>query len=299
MAERSFTALVNPVSGRGRAAEAWGAVAALLGGADAVVVPTQGRAHAVAAARAAAAAGRVAVAVGGDGLVRDVAEGTVRGGGVMGIVPAGRGNDLARALALPGDPAGLAEVLLHAPARPLDVIDLGGTIVAGNVYAGIDAVASVLINRSRRLPAGLTYRVAPVRAIMSWRAPTFTLVLDGATRRVRAHSIVVGNSGAYGHGMRIVPPARMDDGLLHVLIVHDGPRRAIVSFMRAAERGAHVDRPDVEIVTARSVSIAADRPVPVCGDGEHLGELPAVAGVLPGALRLVSPAGGAALGPSR
>jgi diacylglycerol kinase (ATP) len=286
---RTFTALVNPISGGGKAAQKWAPLAAKLNaaGADVRVELTRSREHAVACARTAAAEGRIVVAVGGDGLVRDVAEGTVAAKGTMAIVPAGRGNDLARMLGLPTDVAGLSDLLLHAEPKPLDVIDLNGTIVAGNVYCGIDSVSNAIINNNRWLPAKLIYRLAPVRAILTWRAPTFTVTIDGTPRTIKAHSVVVANSGSYGHGMRIVPSAAVDDGHLDVLLVGAGPRRAVVSFMREAQHGTHVDRPEVEVVTGHEVTLAADRAVPVCGDGEELATLPVTMRIRPGALQLL------------
>ncbi len=303
---RSFTALVNPISGGGRAAEKWSPLAARINsaGADVRVELTRSRAHGVETARAAASEGRVVVAVGGDGLVRDVAEGVaaangvkgngvmgngVMGNGVMGIVPAGRGNDLARSLGFPTDVAGLADLLLHGKDAPCDVITLGDTVVIGNVYCGIDSVSNAIINNNRRLPAKLVYRLAPVRAILTWRAPRFTLTIDGVTTTVDAHMVVIGNSGAYGHGLNIVPSARVDDGLLDVLVVRNGPKRAIASFMRDAQRGTHIDRDEVSVQQGREVTLAADRQVPVCGDGEELAALPATARIAPSALRLIRP----------
>lgn len=289
---RAFTALVNPISGGGHAAERWAPLAARIStaGADVRVELTRSREHAVAAARAAAESGRVVVAVGGDGLVRDVAEGVAAvADGVMGIVPAGRGNDLARSLGFPTEAAGLADLLLAGSDRPCDVIDLDGVTVLGNVYCGIDSVSNAIINNNRRLPATLVYRLAPLRAILTWRAPRFTLTVDGQSTTLRAHMVVVGNSGAYGHGLRIVPSAHIDDGVLDVLVVGDGPKRAIASFMRQAKQGTHVQRREVSVRPAREVTIAADRPVPVCGDGEYLAELPVTMRVRTGGLRLIRP----------
>lgn len=288
---RSFTALVNPISGGGKSSEKWAPLAALItaAGADVRVELTRSREHAVESAQIAAVEGRIVVAVGGDGLVRDVAEGVVAGAGTMGIVPAGRGNDLARALGLPADVVGLADVLLNAEPRTLDVIDLNGTIVAGNVYCGIDSVSNAIINHNRWMPAKMLYRLAPVRAIISWKAPTYTLTIDGVSRTVKAHMIVVGNSGAYGHGLRIVPSARMDDGHLDVLVVGDGPKRNIASFMSDAKKGTHVARPEVDVTIAHEVTIDADQALPVCGDGEELAALPVTMRIRLGALRLLAP----------
>ena len=288
---RSFTALVNPISGGGKAAEKWAPLAARINaaGADVRVELTRGREHAVESARAAAAEGRVVVAVGGDGLVRDVAEGVAKSGGVMGIVPAGRGNDLARSLGFPTNVAALSDLLLDGADAPCDVIEMGDTIVIGNVYCGIDSVSNAMINNNRWLPPRVVYRLAPVRAVVTWRAPRFTLTVDGERSSVRAHMVVVGNSGAYGHGLRIVPSARVDDGHLDVLVVGNGPRRAIASFMREAQRGTHVNRPDVSVRTAHDITIEADRAVPVCGDGEELASLPVSMRIRTDLLRLIRP----------
>jgi diacylglycerol kinase family enzyme len=169
------------------------------------------------------------------------------------------------------------------------VLDADGTIVVGNVYAGIDSVANAMINASRWIPAALLYRMAPVRAIATWRAATYTVVVDGLEQRVKAHTVVIANSGAYGHGLRIVPPAVLDDGKLDVMVVGDGPRRAVVRFLREAEHGTHVERAEVSLSTGSEVTISADRPLPVCADGDLLGRLPVTVRLRPAALRFIAP----------
>ncbi|GAA1950066.1 diacylglycerol/lipid kinase family protein [Kitasatospora viridis] len=286
----AFTAIVNPISGGGHAAARWEPVAALLCAAGATVrtEPTRSREHAVRAATEAAARGEVVVAVGGDGLVRDVAEGAVRGEGTMALVPAGRGNDLARALDLPSDTAALARLLLSGRTRRIDVLEVNGVIAPGNVYIGVDSVATQLINDARALPALLAYRLAPVRAVLGWQPVDYTLTVDGERQRLRGHTVVVANSGAYGHGLRIVPQAVLDDGLAHLMTVGDGPRSQVVSFLLDAKRGTHTRRPEVAVRTAREVVVDADRPVPVCADGDEVTTLPATIRVLPGALRIAA-----------
>jgi diacylglycerol kinase (ATP) len=290
---RSFTALVNPISGggRGHAARYWAPLAERIGNAGATVrvEMTHNREHAIELATAAAADGDVIVAVGGDGLVRDVAGAAVASGGTLGIVPAGRGNDLARALRLPTTVEGLAVLLLDGPAKAIDVLDINGTIVPGNVYAGVDSVANRIINDSCWIPGALLYRLAPIRAIATWKAPTYTVCADGVTTTVKAHMVVLANSGAYGRGLQIVPPARLDDGLLDVMIVGDGPRRAVVSFMSEAKHGTHINRPEVRMNTAREVTLSADRPLPVCGHGDELAHLPVTVWLRPGALQILAP----------
>lgn len=291
---RSFTALVNPVAGGGAAGARWRPVAEALiaAGAEVDACHTRDPEHAVRLATSAAGTGRVVVAVGGDGLVRDAAEGTVAAGGTLAVVPAGRGNDLAAKLGIPAAPARhaeLARLLLTGRARPLDVLDAGGRIVPGNVYAGVDSVSTEMINNSRWIPAALLYRLAPARAMLTWRPPTYTVVADGETTTARAHIVVVANSGTYGHGLKIVPDAVVDDGLLDILVVEAGPKRQLAPFMNQARHGTHINRPEVSVRRARRVTLTADRPVPVAADGDNLGSLPCTVTLRPAALDVITP----------
>jgi YegS/Rv2252/BmrU family lipid kinase len=285
---RTFVALINPISGGGHASEKWAPVADLLraAGVQARAELTESREHAVSLAASAAREGHVVVAVGGDGLVRDVTEGVAASNGVMGIVPAGRGNDLARYLGLPGDPSGLAQVLLAGRERVSDIIDVADTVVVGNVYVGIDSVSNQVINDNRWIPGLLVYRLAPLKAALRWKAPTYTLTIDGEPRTVKAHTVIVANSGAYGHGLRIVPVAEIDSGALKVMYV-GGPKWKIGRFMSEAKKGKHLDRPECTVVDAHEVLIEADRPVPVYGDGEYLAEMPVTVKVRPQSIRIL------------
>lgn len=290
MTMRTYTALINPIAGGGRADSVWTPVAQALArrGVDVTVEFTRSREHAIELATSASARGDVVIAVGGDGLVRDAAAGVVPAGATLAIVPAGRGNDLARKLRLPQDPDAIATLIADGVPRRIDVIEAAGQIVLGNVYVGVDSVANEAINNNRWLPGLLVYRLAPVAAIIKWRAPMFTVVSDGRSQTMRAHSVVVANSGAYGHGLQIVPSAVIDDGLLDVMTVADGPRRKVVAFMSKAKTGSHVDSDDVAVHTAREVTISADRAVPVYADGDLLTQLPVTIAVRPAALSLIA-----------
>ncbi|MBC3839344.1 diacylglycerol kinase family lipid kinase [Streptacidiphilus sp. 4-A2] len=286
----SYTALINPISGGGRAPRVWEPIARALG-AQGVTVSTEltrGQQHAVETAAAAARRGDIVIAVGGDGLVRDVAAGVYGTGAAMAIVPGGRGNDLARKLELPHDAAGLASMLARAVTRKVDVIEAGGRVVLGNVYVGIDSVATEAINNARWLPGLVAYRLAPIGAILRWTAPEFTLTTAEWSRRGRMHMVVVANSGRYGHGLNIVPSADLDSGVLDVLTVADARAARSYASSPRRSRGA-VQAPEVSVARATEITVDADRPVPVHADGDYLCELPVTVRVVPAALDLVVP----------
>jgi len=223
--ERRFRILVNPVSGGGSAPAAVAKVERLLtaAGARVVVEPSISAEQSRASVARAVPEGEVIVAAGGDGMLASIAGTVVEHGGTLGIVPSGRGNDFARMLRIDGDPEKLAHSLLEGDPTPVDVIETrpagGGpaTVVLGSMYAGVDSLASEIVDRSRRLPSAVQYPYAAVRALLSYRPAHFTVTVDGETHEQEAYSVVVANSGYYGKGMHIAPSADVHDGLL------DGP----------------------------------------------------------------------------
>ncbi|WP_430593080.1 diacylglycerol/lipid kinase family protein [Humidisolicoccus flavus] len=287
---RAFTACVNPISGSGEAALVWEAVGGSLQdlGFNVETVTTESRVHAEATAADAAARGRIVVAVGGDGLVRDVAAGVAIHQGILAVVPAGRGNDFAAALRLPKTTNELSELLLSAEPQMIDALLVNGTLVVGNAYCGIDAVANRIINSMRWLPGVVAYRVAPFLSVLQWRARNFTVEIDGARTSLRSHLVAVGKSGMYGNGLHMIPGASLRGGKARAMLVR-APLTAIVAFLRQAKTGAHAGRSDVEFHDGNSFVIEADRPTRVYGDGEDLGLLPAVISVRENALQVLAP----------
>ena len=238
----SFSFLVNPASGGGAAAGAVVPVARLLrnAGAEVEVSYSPGPSATRTLVAAAVARGDVVVSVGGDGMLSSLAGEVSRLGGVLGVLPAGRGNDFARMLALPATPEAQAALLLSGRTRQVDVLGCGDRVVVGSVYAGVDARAAELVGRWRRLPRRLHYPAAAVRALAGYRPGRYRLVVDGVAQEVEAATVVVANSAYYGRGMRIAPTASVSDGLLDVVVVEAASRQALVRALPSVYDGSHV-----------------------------------------------------------
>jgi YegS/Rv2252/BmrU family lipid kinase len=294
----SFAFLVNPASGGGAAPEAVVPVARRLrdAGAEVDVTYSPGPLATRDLVRRAVERGDVVVSVGGDGMLSSLAGEVSRLGGRLGLVPAGRGNDFARMLGLPDDADGQAEVLLAGRTTTVDLIGYGDRVVAGSVYAGVDARAADLVDRAHRLPSRLQYPYAAVRALASYRPGRYRVTVDGTTREYAAATVVVANSGYYGKGMRIAPDARLDDGLLDVVVIEAASKRDLIRSLPRVYDGSHVALPEVTVLRGKRVELCARArtPVPVGGDGEALGvlpgltEAPAVVEVRPAALTVLA-----------
>jgi len=299
----SFRFLVNPSSGGGAAPEAVVPVARLLrdAGAEVEVTYSPGPQAMCALVDAALDRGDVIVSVGGDGMLSSLAGLVADGGGVLGVLPAGRGNDFARMLDLPTTPEGQAELLLAGVTRQVDLIALeigpgAVRLVAGSVYAGVDARASEIVDRARLLPGALQYPYAALRSLATYRPGRYRVSVDGDEREFSAATVVVANSAYYGKGMRIAPAAELADGLLDIVVIEAASRIALMRALPSVYDGSHVERDEVHVLTGRRIELSGRGrvPIPVGGDGEPLGVLPdlgdepAVAQVRPGALNVLA-----------
>ncbi|MEU0084377.1 YegS/Rv2252/BmrU family lipid kinase [Streptomyces sp. NPDC006274] len=291
---RQFTAVVNPAAGGSSGTAALLPLARLLREAGARLDTQYSRSleHAQEVARQAGGQGHVVLAVGGDGIAGCVGGALSGTDAVLGIVPAGRGNDFARALGLPTEPAALAGLLLNGSPRPVDTIRVSSafhaeTSVLGSVYAGVDAVANRHANTSRLLRGAASYYAGGLRAVVGWRPAAYRITVDGTLYERRGYTVVAANSGFYGFGRQIAPDARVDDGLLDVVVIRHAPKRLFFTMMNELKTGAHVARPEVEVLRGREVRVEADRDVPYGADGEVEAALPVTVRVEPGALNVI------------
>jgi diacylglycerol kinase (ATP) len=286
---RSFHCLVNPLSGGGAAPAAIVPVARILRDAGAAVEVTYSPGPVACAELAAEASARgdVVVAVGGDGMLSSVASAVVDAGGTLGVVPSGRGNDFARMLGLSADPESVAHVLLEGEPTKVDVVDAGRRVVLGSVYAGVDSLASELVDRAHRLPRMLQYPYAALRSIVEFSPTRFTVEVDGQRLVEEAYTVVIANSGYYGAGMHIAPTASLTDGLLDVVIVKAASKLRLIRSMPRLYDGTHVELDDVVTLQGLEVTVSSAAPVTAYGDGERLAPLPVTARVRPGALTVL------------
>jgi diacylglycerol kinase (ATP) len=289
--------IVNPASGGGTASRAEPEVASLFAsrGYSAKFVHSKSSEDIRDLAAQAAADGfRNVVALGGDGAFHHLVEG-IRGTDVVaGFFPAGNGNDIARSLGIPRDPVAAAIDFLRGQPRAVDLVRvrfsdgrLAHYLGAGGM--GLDAEAAHLANTRFRAWPGVTRYLAGAFTIF-FREPLLGVMaeMDGASWSGRALFVAVANATSYGSGVRIAPQAKMDDGLLDVVIVGDvGLLRLLEAIPIVLTSGDLRGFPEVTRYRCRQVSLRADRAARVHGDGEALGVAPADFEILAGAIRVM------------
>ena len=283
--------LVNPSSGGGTSLKALARVEALL---DARRVPfrvvrTKSLEHGVAKALGAVEDGELPVVVSGDGMIGAVGGAMAGGETPLGIVPVGRGNDLARVLGIPTEPEAAIEIVLAGHTRVIDVGEANGMPFLGIASVGFDSDANRIANESR-LGGNLVYAYAALRALAAWKPARFTIAIGDQRTRVEGYSVVVANSSAYGGGMYVAPDAELDDGEFDVVTIEKVGKFRFLGNLPKVFKGTHVRNDEVRVVHASRLSLSASRPFAVYADGEHLTDLPADLSVIPHALRVLVPA---------
>ena len=290
--------LVNPTAGKntGRAVGATALTLLRAAGAEVVDLSAADGRGALERARAAVAAGGLdaVVVVGGDGMVHLGAQVCAGTDVPLGIVAAGTGNDVARALGLPvRDAAAAVERVLGGRTRAVDAVRRqepgpdGSRWFVGVLAAGFDAVVNERANGWRWPRGQARYTLAVLRELPVFRPIPYVLHLDDRRLETEAMLVAVGNGPSYGGGMRVTPDAALDDGLLDVLVLH---RLPVAEFLRVFPRvfsGGHLGHPAVEVHRARRVRLEATGIVGYA-DGERLGPLPLDLEVVPGALSVLA-----------
>ncbi len=253
------------------------------------VVETRDAEHARSEAESAAARGEIVAALGGDGMLRMLADPVRDTDGTLALLPAGRGNDLARALAIPTDPAGAVAVAVEGEERMLDVASVEGRSYLGIASFGFDSDANRIANEARLIRGRAVYLYAALRALAGWRPARFSIAVDGERHELEGYSVAVANSPAYGGGMLLAPQASLDDGRLDVVAT---TRTSKLRFLRVLPRvfkGEHLSDPSVRTFAGTAIELAADRPFTVYADGDPIAELPATVRVQPRRLRVIAP----------
>ncbi|KRE28475.1 diacylglycerol kinase [Mycobacterium sp. Soil538] len=296
-----ITVLTNPASGHGNAPHA--AERAIRRfqerGVDVVALAGRDAPHARELVEGALERGMDAlVVVGGDGIISLALQVLAHSPVPLGIIPAGTGNDHARALGIPEkDPEAAADIVVDGV---VDEIDLGrirgadgtdrwfGTVMA----AGFDSLVTDRTNRMRWPHGRMRYNVAMVAELSKLRLLPFRLTFDGAEVVTELTLAAFGNTRSYGGGMQICPDADPRDGLLDVTMVASASRSRLIRLFPTVFKGTHVHLDEVTTRRARTITVDSpgiSPPINAYADGEYVCPLPVEVSAVPRALKVLRP----------
>jgi len=259
-------------------------------------------------ARAAIADGcRFLLAMGGDGTLQGLVNAAYGSGVLLGVLPAGGGNDFAAALGFPKDPVAAAHATLNGQPREVDLLrartsDGCERLYVGGGGVGLDVDACVYAaGIYRRLPGRLRYVASAVRAWLEFTQLNVQAEFPGSDEAAAVAEVAVItmqesvllagvlNAPSYGAGLRVAPGAQVDDGWLNLSFVKSLGTREVLGLLPRLLIGGNLPRAYLKQKKARKVLLRTDRPCFFHGDGEILGPAPVEIEVVPGAVKVLAP----------
>jgi YegS/Rv2252/BmrU family lipid kinase len=243
------------------------------------------------------------VVAGGDGTLAEVATGLLGAGlggaAQIGLLPLGTGGDFARTLGVPRDLDAAIAALATGTPRPVDAGQVRFRDLAGRedrswflnaTSFGVSGLVVDLVNRAPKLLGGrISFLIGTLRALARYRCPSVRLRLDGEPVFEGPLVLAAAANGRYfGGGMHVAPGARLDDGLLDVVVVPELGKARLLAKLPTIYRGAHLEDPATQLHRGRVLEAEVSAGVARLDvDGEPLGRLPARIEIMPGAVTLI------------
>ncbi len=284
--------LVNPKAGRGLSSASFDSLRKLASRAGAGFVVSRNAADLGEQARRAAEDGveRLLVA-GGDGTMHHALQGLANTPCALGVIPVGTGNDLSGTLKIPPDVDVAVQRGLTGKIRPIDLIRVRETYSVSYLGVGFDSETTEFANQVKILKGPLIYPYSVIHTLASFVPPSMRIVHDEGGFEGRVMFTNLANLPRLGGGMQIAPHAKIDDGVLDLVIVKEIPRRTLLTIFPKVYSGKHVGNPACLFYRTRRVEITIDRPMTLYGGGEPVRPMaagePVSAEVVPAGLKIV------------
>lgn len=238
------------------------------------------------------ASGRIIVA-GGDGTVHKILKAAAQCHAVsLAIIPIGTANHLANTLGIPQEIEAAIDIIAAGYTRHIDLGKVNGTVFSQAAGAGLHARVFHTYGEHEEKSA-IDAASAAFKTWTDWEPQLLHIVIDGEPYIDEITQVTAANTPIYGRSFNIAPEARIDDGLLDVVILGKLSKFELVEYGLAIMAGRAADLPKTYTTRARKIEINSvlDEPVEVHADAEPVGHTPAVIEVLPGCLEVTVPKG--------
>lgn len=302
---KKWFVIVNPVSGGKRAPKLWNKMLPHLenAGISFQVAFTEYIDHAGILVKQAVADGlQHFMIIGGDGTANDVVNGIFNSTGqpenfVLAMIPAGTGNDWVRTIGVYKNIAAIPEKLQTGKIFLQDVglVSFQKNNETGNRYfiniAGLGfegQVAKNLYEKEGWLKGTkLQYQLAILQSLFVYKHTRLTLTIDGETQSQSGLSIAAGICKYNGGGLKQLPDAIIDDGLLDMTVIGSMTKLQMVLNLPKLQNGSHVKLKSVNTFRGKEININSEPPIYLDADGEFLGTTPVTISLIPKAIQVL------------
>ena len=254
-----YEIIVNPLGGKGKSLKALKAAEKIFAerGVEYTVLNTEYAGHATELARELSRKPEAKILVfGGDGSFNEVLNGIENFENVtLGIVPCGTGNDFVRASGHPTKIKEAIDLILKDNVGYIDYIDVGSRRCLNVAGAGMDVDVLLRYATMKAFRGKLKYYASLIDTLIHVKWHKLRLTIDGKTMDKSVFMIGVGNGTCIGGGMPICPDAKVDDGLLSVVIVNEMKKSRIPVELPGFLSGKHVKKDYTEVYSAKEVTV--------------------------------------------
>jgi YegS/Rv2252/BmrU family lipid kinase len=165
---------------------------------------------------------QIVVAVGGDGTVNEVIQGIGQADVILGIIPGGSGNGLARHLEIPLEADKAIQQINKLNISAIDIASINGYPFASIAGLGFDARVASKYRKVKTRGFYGYFRVVTME-FFRYREREYKLTIDGRVMTVKALLLTIANSNQFGYNTIIAPDAKANDGLLDIVIMKKFP----------------------------------------------------------------------------
>ncbi len=282
--------ILNPAARSDRARAQLARVTEMAENCDMLLTTSPGEAERMARAGAADGRYRTIVAAGGDGTINEVVNGLAGSSATLGLLPLGTVNVFASELGLPCHNLGACwDVIRRRHTRVVDVASANGKHFVQLAGVGLDAQAVKETTFAFKKSFGpLSYIISAAQ--IAARKPPRLHIECADTAATEASFVLVGNGRLYGGPFPFFKLARLDDGLLDVVLFKQLGYLEIIRYLQNVFFSSEIRAPEVEYFQTRALRVSADTAVPVEIDGELVGECPVTFQMEDRTLRVIVPA---------
>ena len=247
------------------------------------------------------------ICIGGDGSLNEVVNGVMQAKNrnkelniKVGILPFGTGNDFIKTIKSPHTFSGIKNLIDNDSFKK---IDLG--IVQFKNRAGSDScryfinitdigIGGVVVQNlgkySKALGGNITYMMAIVNTLLSYRNQPIRAVADEFTFEGKVKNFVVANGKYFGSGIGIAPDAEVDNGKFSIVILAEASLIEFLNFSVTFKKCVKIDHPQIIYKSAKEITVdSLSTPQPIDMDGEFIGYSPMKIKILPGVLSFLCP----------
>jgi len=213
----------------------------------------------------------IIVAVGGDGTINEVVNGLAGTKAVMGIVPAGAGNDFSKAIGLKKKLRDNLEIILKNKVRKVDVGRVNDIYFINVLGIGFDALVAQEMDKRPKFLKGLpVYLYSFGRALKNYRFTKLKITTDNFSEEKEYLMVAAANGMFFGGGFNIAPRASVEDELFDVCLASPMKRNYLLKNIPKLIRGTHGELPEIRMLKTKKLRIESVEELPIEYDGELL-----------------------------